>query len=198
MRAADVDVLALSNEDLILHLCMHFTYQHKLRAGLKYLYDLAEVIKKRANQIDWHELIQTAKDWNAERVIWLTFQLLKRITGVDTPPVIELELMPNLIEPETLNKAMRQIFTLEQDSGILTPDLAELAQSKGIYSKFKLIFQRIFISKKAMARLYHLNPNSLCLYAYYLRRTMDLIKDYRKTVWKFSYIGGTIWDSVAH
>ena len=40
---AGEDVLALSPEDLLLHLCLHFGYQHHL-AGLKFFCDIAETI----------------------------------------------------------------------------------------------------------------------------------------------------------
>ena len=44
---AGVKTRALDSEDFLLHLALHFTYQHRLRGGLRNLYDIAEVLEQR-------------------------------------------------------------------------------------------------------------------------------------------------------
>lgn len=58
---AGVGVRGLSVEDLLLHLSLHFSYQHRLRGGLRNLYDMDAVI--RGGEVDWTTLTATAQEW---------------------------------------------------------------------------------------------------------------------------------------
>jgi len=183
-RSADVDVLAMCTEDLILHLCLHLTYQHKLRAGIKFLFDIAEVIILRANQIDWQKLISTAKEWKAERVVWLTLHLLDQITGVKAPEDVMTHLQPTNLNKQLLDTVLIQLLATETDFGYLTPDMVAFANEPGTGGKLKRIFQRVFIPRRTMARLYNRNPNSPIIYLYYFVRFYGLYRIYASPAWR--------------
>jgi hypothetical protein len=62
---AGVEVLALSPEDLLLHLCLHFGYQHRL-TGLKSLCDVAETIHRFRGETDpevRHGTTEITENW---------------------------------------------------------------------------------------------------------------------------------------
>ena len=59
---ASVDALALSVEDLLLHLCIHFTYQRRLRNGLRGLFDFIVILNAHQWDIDGEMLFQWAQE----------------------------------------------------------------------------------------------------------------------------------------
>src|SRR4030095_1722650 len=61
-RVADVDVLGLAPEDLILHLCTHVC-RHRFRSGLIALCDIAAVTAYYGDRIDWPRLEARAAAW---------------------------------------------------------------------------------------------------------------------------------------
>lgn len=171
---ADSDVLALEVEDLILHLCIHLAYQHRLGGGVKYLYDIVEVLRRFEGQIDWQQLAATAKEWRAERVIWLTLRLVQEITAADVPPEVLQLLQPITPDPRIVEEAVHQLSPDGKERVTLTPDLAALSEVKGLGRQFKLIASRIFVPRQVMARLYNVDPRSPRVFGYYLVRFAEL------------------------
>ena len=62
----------------------------------------------------------------------------------------------------------------------MTPDLAKLAENKRITSKFNLFWERVFITKGNLSRLYGVSPRSMLIYWFYIRRLVDIIGAYWK------------------
>ena len=182
-RVAGVEVMALDLEDLLLHLSMHFTYQHRLRAGLRNLYDIAEVLRQNAYQVDWQKLTGKAREWGIERVTWLTFRLLGEITGVAVPEQVMCALMPEPPGEEIPAAALAQVLSTERSAVAITPDLAALPVA-GSFTKLKLLLQRVFIPRRVLAREYDINPNSPGIYGYYLVRLRDLWRRYARSGWQ--------------
>ena len=184
-RVAGVDVLALDNEDLLLHLCIHFTYQHRLRAGLKYLVDIAEVLHKFKEEVDWQKLVSTAAAWGAQRVVWLTFSLLDEILGTTVPREVLDQLIPQAVDPGILQQAIFQVLPAGKGmQGSLTPDLVTLAGTHGIFARFRLIWSRIFLPRRVIARLYNISPDSFKIYGYYFVRFSELYRVYCRSIWR--------------
>lgn len=183
-QIAGADVFALGYEDLILHLCTHMAYQHHLQAGLRNLYDIYAVIKKHPDDIDWDLLVEIAKSWRAERVIWISFKLLEEILSLKLPTDIFDKLLPEEVPPEILHVAKAHLLSDDQRSVNLTPDLIDLTNQTGLIAIVKLFLSRIFIPKPALARVYQVSVNSPKLYAYYGRRFIDLYKKYARSAWQ--------------
>ncbi len=179
-KAAGVEMLALGLEDLILHLSMHFTYQHRLRAGLRNLYDIAEVIRQNDSKIDWQQLVLTSREWGAERVTWLTFRLLERVTGLSVPEDVMRSLQSTPPDEQVVADALAQVLDVERAGIALTPDLANLPASAGLGAKLRLVWQRVFIPRRVLAREYNLEPGSIKIYGYYFVRLRDLWRRYRR------------------
>ena len=179
------DVLAQDIEDLLLHLCIHFTYQHRLRAGLKFLVDIIRVAHKYDEQVNWQKLAATAREWGAERVVWLTFSMLEKIFGYQLTEGVLSSLLPINEDEEILSEALRQVLFTPDGSASLTPDLAALAVEKNIVARVKRIFSRIFIPRNVMARVYNVPPASWRIFVYYPVRAYDLFRLYAGSAWKF-------------
>lgn len=170
----------LSVEHLIVHLAIHGTYQHYLRLGLRSLLDLSRVIEKYADSIQWELVVETARDWKAEKSLWISLKLAEKYLSVALPEDAMLSIEPKN-GAEMLIRASLLTETLRPGQTVLSPDLIELSKEKDFASRSKRILKRIFIPKIQLARLYNIDPKSLGIYPAYIRRIMDLLKQYRKT-----------------
>ena len=183
VTAAGVEALALDLEDLILHLSMHFTYQHRLRAGPRNLFDIAAVLQQNEGQVDWQKLARTAQKWGAQRVTWLTFRMLEEVTGVKVPQELMLTLLPDLPDEGLVTSAIGQVLDEGRLGVALTPDLAELPGG-GFFSKLRRVWSRMFIPRRLLAREYNLDPDSIRIWVYYFIRFRDLWCRYARSGWR--------------
>jgi hypothetical protein len=72
--------LGLSDEDLLLHLCVHASYQHRFEFGLRSLCDLARLLDQRGDQMRW-DLVEACMrrcGWTrgASLTLWLAVTML--------------------------------------------------------------------------------------------------------------------------
>lgn len=181
-RIAGVDILALGVEDLLLHLCIHLTYQHQLKKGLRALYDITEVLRHFQGQVDWKVFTVTAREWGVERVICLTLMLAKELLGVEIPSQVFTQLAPHEVDPEILEEAVKQLLGGKGQTVNLTPDLAQLVTTTSAVGKFRLVMSRVFLPKQTMARLFNVSPGSLAIYGCYVKRLVILIRQYGPTI----------------
>ncbi len=179
---AEVDALALCVEDLILHLCLHLTYQHYLQLGLRSLLDVALVIHKFREEIDWQKLVQIAKSWGSERVTALTLKLVETLLNVPTPAEIYSALVPEGFDSELLENARALLLNREQFTDQLTPDLVDMNASGNILKKIKIGLQRVFLPRIALARIYNVSPSSPRIIGLYWLRLKHLIRNYGGTL----------------
>jgi len=184
VNSAGESVFALSIEDTLLHLCLHFTYQHRLRAGIKFLYDIAYLIDARGHEIDWQKVLEISGSWGANRVMWMAFKLLERITGTQVPQSVIVSLEPDIESSALLDSAQHQILADQTDTGNLTPDMVAFSHAAGVRGKLSMVFKRVFIPRLVIARLYNRDLNSPVTYFYYLVRFYDLYRQYASSAWR--------------
>ncbi|MGC9424073.1 nucleotidyltransferase domain-containing protein [Vibrio sp.] len=178
------DVLSLSLEDLILHLSIHFTYQHQMIYGLRGLFDIALVLERNKDGVDWQTLVKRAKEWGCGRVISLTLHMLEEFLSVSIPDFVYSELTEQPLTEEILSQARLQLMKKGDYAVKVTPDLASLSDDVSAIEKLKIIFRRIALPKRTMARLYNVEPGSLKLYVYYPVRFYQLLKQYAGSAWQ--------------
>jgi hypothetical protein len=174
---AGASVRGLSVEDLLLHLSLHLTYQHRLAIGVRNLYDIDAVIRRGG--VDWTRLVTTAREWGAERVTWLTLRLLQEIAGTPLPCEVLERLLPVTPDLAIVEEARRQLLERGEGEVALTPDLAAFGEVRGIFGKLRLVIARVFIPRRVLGREYNVNPRSVRIYLYYFARFARLIRSYR-------------------
>jgi len=177
-RVAGVDVFSLSVEDLLLHLCVHLGYQHRLKIGLRGLYDIAEVLHHFMGEVDWQKVVEIAQEWGVERVIWLVLKLAEKLLGAEVPQDVYGRLMGEAVADKVLAEARVQLLEGEGQGVVMTPDLARLATTHGVGEKLKVMLSRVFIPRQVMARLYNVSPKSPAIIGCYFRRFKELVKRY--------------------
>ena len=181
-KIANVEAMCLGVEDLVLHLCLHLTYQHYLQLGLRGLLDIALVLQKFRAEIDWQKLVRIAKSWETERVTALTFKLLESQLNLAIPQDVYPALVAEEIEPDLLEKARVQLLERVRFEDHFTPDLLELSANKGFFSKVKIGLQRVFLPRLTLARLYNVPPDSPKITGLYWVRLKYLVRNYGKTL----------------
>jgi hypothetical protein len=87
-RVGLASVLALSPEDLLLHLCLHSGYGHgwkQFDGGLRQLADIAAAIHHHGAMIDWQTVCARAQSWRAERCVWLCLVTARDLLQAPVP-----------------------------------------------------------------------------------------------------------------
>ena len=83
---AGVRVLALSPEDLLLHLCLHTAFRHLFgQSALRSLCDISETIRHYQDQIDWEQVRHRAHQWGIGNCLHLTLHLASKLLGAAVP-----------------------------------------------------------------------------------------------------------------
>lgn len=186
----------LSVEHLIVHLAIHGSYQHYLRLGLRSLLDLNRVIEKFGDEIEWEQVLLSAKAWNAEKSLWISLKLTQKYLSLDLPEDILLSLETKN-DGEMFDRACLMTETLKPLQTVLSPDLMELSKDKNVGSRLSRILKRIFIPRRKLARLYNIDPQSLRIYPAYFRRIKDLSMQYQKTIREIEVQSESISDDVS-
>ena len=176
VNISKVNILGLSPEDLLLHLCMHASTQHRLIGGLRNSYDIALTINTFEITIDWNTVVLRASEWKAQRVAWLMFSLARDLFGAKIPNEILLELQASGHDASVEKIALSLLFPDHLSETYFSPWLGSLLGAENYEEKFRLILHRIFISPVEIARLYPVLPNSPKVFLYYPVRLGGMLK----------------------
>jgi len=172
---AGVEVLALSPEDLLLHLCLHTRYLHQHFAP-KPLCDIAETVHHFRDDLDWAQVVVRAHEWDAARHVGLALHLARVMLRVEVPDSVLEQLVPGGIDPRLLETAKE--FTLAQKECRQVVPLFDQLGAESFGDKARLVWKRVFLSRTEMAETYPASRNSRLLYRFYVLRLRDVIRTY--------------------
>jgi len=91
-RIASVPTLVLSWEDMLLHLCLHATLEHYFRGKLNALCDMAKVINRFKDEIDWPQLLDSARSYQVGKYLYYALWLSREMVGAVVPDTVLREL----------------------------------------------------------------------------------------------------------
>jgi hypothetical protein len=178
-RLAGVEAQALAPEDLLLHLCLHASFSHKFRVGLRACWDILEVTRRHADTIDWEELVRRARQWRVDRYVYLTLRLVRELLGADIPQEATTALEPPGFPPQAIAWARTCIFLPDSDVA-LSPSMASLWTARRLGSKLGLLLNILFPQRAALARMYRRRSDSAAVYLLYPRRWTELLVRYAR------------------
>ena len=176
---AGVEVLALSPEDLLLHLCLHFGCDNRF-GGLKSLCDIDETIHHFGGKMGWALVVHLAREWEASRYVGLTLHLARSMLGAGVPDEVLERLTPGGFD--------RRILETARESALVpTYRLQSLALidrwgAMSLRDKAKLSWERVFLSRDEMAEVYPASRNSRHLSYFYMLRLRDVIRTFSANV----------------
>jgi hypothetical protein len=172
---AGVEVLALSPEDLLLHLCLHVCYQHHLDAGLLSFCDIAETIHRYREEMDWGQVVRTAREWGATRYVGLTLQLVGHMLGGAVPDDVVERLVPGGLDPRILEMASEAFAARLSSPEYVSRSVRDLWGARSLGDRARLFWNRVFVSRSEMAEKYPQSRNAKHLCFYYARRLRDVM-----------------------
>jgi len=172
---AGVDALALSPEDLILHLCFHAAYQHRFEMGLRPLYDIAETIRRFEDDLDWRRLERTAAAWGVARWAYCGLHLAGGMLGARIPESTLDRLKPDDLGPRRV--AVIRDYILGPAPAVHVPVALQWAMRReGFRSRAAALLRGVLPTPEELRRIYDLPPGSPRAYPYYLLRPFDLVR----------------------
>lgn len=89
--------LALSPEDLLLHLCLHTVYGHgwkQFDGGLRHLADIAALVRCQTSTLNWSTFVSRAKAWRVDRCAWLGLITARDLLNACVPEAVFNRLAP--------------------------------------------------------------------------------------------------------
>ena len=176
---AGVEVIALSPEDLLMHLCLHLGCDHHF-TGLRSFYDITETIQLCRGEMNWLQVADTAREWRAARCVGLTLHLCRSMLGTSVSDDVLEWLVPGGIDEHVLETA-RQSVLAETGYEPWTP-VSSLMGAMSLGDKAKLLWERVFLPRDQMARIYPASRDSRHLCSYYALRFRDVMRNRGATV----------------
>ncbi len=149
----------LSPEDLILHLCLHFSANHRFSTGeLKNLCDISEIIKRHKAVIDWKDLGDRSLGYGIGRYVHCTLRAAVKLFGAELRSE-DLRLVGHDDSDSRMADLLAEIMV--EESAIQLPDALEyMDREKGLASKALVLARSVVPSKPYLTRKYGLTDTA--------------------------------------
>jgi hypothetical protein len=182
---AGVEVLVLSPEDLLLHLCLHLAVKQLFRSvGLRTFCDIRETIRHHYSQIQWKKLTDYATQWGAGNSVYLTLLFARDFLDARVPSDTLEALKPDNLDPHIEAWAIEQIFHCTGDLLCLSPYFWQLWQPGSLREKVNHFFNLIFPPPEFITQEYPASYGSPQNYLYYLNRMRNHLPRYIHAIWR--------------
>ncbi|UCD84932.1 MAG: nucleotidyltransferase family protein [Deltaproteobacteria bacterium] len=182
-------VLVLSPEDLLLHMCLHTSFQNAFLTGLLPLCDIVRIIQHYRGELDWGKVQDRIGQWGVARPVYLTLDLAKELLRAEVPNGFLERIRPHGFDREMTVRAREQIFDSRDSNQAVSPKLIRLWGSKGLEGKLNLlreaflILKNVFLSKEYITYNYSVPRKSLRVYFYYAVSLKDILLRYGGSAW---------------
>ncbi len=185
---AGVEVLVLSPEDLLLHLCLHASSYHLYSwFGLRAICDISETICHYGDRIDWNVVRERSRAWKAGNSIYLTLLLARKLLEAAVPDDVLKSLEPGDFDERLITWVENRIFAgADARSGppsTVSDGFGQLWASRRFFAKVSILLKLCFPDSTAICRKYGLRPGSWRAYLYYPLHVGDFILRHGRTVW---------------
>ncbi|MCC7353731.1 MAG: nucleotidyltransferase family protein [Anaerolineae bacterium] len=185
---AGVEVLVLSREDLLLHLCLHVSSHHLYSwFGLRAICDISETIHHYGDQIDWHVIQERSREWKASNSVYLTLLLARKLLDTAVPDSVLRGIKPDDFDARLVAWAEGRIFAgsdaREEPPSTVSDGFGRLWASRRFLDKISIFLKLCFPASTTLLRKYNLPPHSRRVYLYYPLHVGDFILRHGRTVW---------------
>ncbi len=182
---AGIEAKALCPEDLLLHLCLHATYQHRFLQGIRPLCDITETVMRYGADLDWTAICERSQAWGWTKGVYLALYLSQALVGAAIPASVLETLKPSELSLDLVETAKAQIFSAYEELGATTSNhFMQMHSRDSLSEKIKVVLSRVLVPKRQLAFIYGIPTNSPRLYWYYWVRSKDLLFRYYKNGWR--------------
>ncbi len=179
-----MNILVLSLEDLLIHVCIHASLHHRFASGLLHVCDMAEILSGYGNVIDWGKVRRIAKKWNATRSLCLSLLLTKNLLGSEVPQDVLDQCGPDLTDPKLIEWSKELVMKGWLNQVPMTCNVPKIVGAGSLADKCRNLIGALFPSRKVLGTKYAVRSDSPLLYFYYLRRLKDVLVRYVLTFFK--------------
>jgi hypothetical protein len=173
-------VLVLSPEDLILHLCLHVSYNHHFSSRLGHIYDIFEALRYYKNEIDWRRLFTTANAWNARTFVYSALSLSRIMLGAEIPLDALKVFKPDNFEEQILDIVYEYILSTSPLD--LPSTFRDLLRRDGPLDRATYLLRGLFPPMATLRKLFSLPVDSRTAYLYYFVRPFDVLIRHGKSM----------------
>jgi hypothetical protein len=193
ITVAGVDVLGLSPEDLLLHLCLHASTD-LFRNGIKFTHDISNILRHYQNDFKWELLQLRAHRWGVNHCVYLMLCAAKELGLTISDKQLD-PLRPPSFDPHLIDYALEQVFSNKDDKVGAATRIVELRKAKSFANRLHFLLKKTFIPLEILKKRYALSSNRWT-YFYYLVRLKDLALRYSRFLWRLSKHDKTHLDAV--
>jgi len=183
-RIADVELLVLSPEDLLLHLCVHLSFHHLFGyAGVRALCDIRETIGHYKTRIDWNVIRDRAREWQVSNAVELSLFLAKDLLDADVPDTV----LPTVrTDHFDLQKqwALHQIFNGGTGGDLFSPFFCFLWRPVSMPQKVAHLLKFMFPPSEHVSERFQTTHGSSKNYLSYITRVTEHFGHYARATWK--------------
>jgi hypothetical protein len=166
--------LSLGLDDLLLHLCVHASYQHQFECGLRPSCDIAALIQSFHDRLDWEIVCQRSQQWRCAKGVYVALALAHGLAGAQVPLWV-LSRLQGKDGLEAIAAAERLVWTTPGEHAAFTPGVAVFGAHAGWSQRIRDGLARLFLSRSELAFMYSLQPANRWLPLYYNRRMWYLL-----------------------
>lgn len=185
VQILDYETLMLSPEDLLLHICLHTSYQHQFDFGLRPFCDTAEVIHHFGATLDWQVVTEKAKQRKWVRGVYLAMVIASEFVGADVAKDVLERIRPADMTDSVLNAVETQILAEKTFTASVPEHFAKLLANKSRIEQIEIFLKRVFLPRSTIAANYLVPSDSFKVYMYYPRRFLDVLLRHGRT---FRYV----------
>ncbi len=181
IKIDQVEVLALSLEDLLIHLCIHACYHLQTGIDLIPFCDIAGMTRRSAEKIDWRTVGERATRWGGQKCVYLMLLLVRELLGTGPPDSITSEMKPADYRSAFLEEALEQLWDVGPSGHLIIKKiglLSRIRKAKGIKRRLSTLLKAAFPSREHLARIYPVPVSGPKIYLCYLFRLGRRIASY--------------------
>jgi hypothetical protein len=179
---AGIETLALSPEDLLLHLCIHAAFDHRLLLGLRCFLDMRETIRHYDGRLDWETVRDRARQWGVDKYVYVALRLARELLEARVPDDVLASLVPRQFEPRLMALARAEVLSEESVVPSVSPRIAQLWASPALREKAVILLRSMFPPVRALARMYPAPNRAWPVCFYYPVRWKQLLHLYGRSL----------------
>ena len=173
----------LANEDLLLHLCLHVSHQHRFEFGLRSLCDLAALLARHGDALDWPAVSERAERWRWIRGVRLALQLSQDLFGARLPPRGQEALQLGRLPADLVAAATLQLLDGDDPANRPAPWISRLAGDETLGQKIGHVLRAVSPDRDDLRRAYPTADSEfLGFWAVHARRASHLVRRHTGTM----------------
>jgi hypothetical protein len=181
---AGIQTKGLALHDLILHLSLHATYQHRFDQGIRFLCDITVILHRYQAELNWAALVARAQAFGWAPGVYVALYLTQTLMNAPIPTAVLAQLQPPDCNQQSLDlfqsRLLREQFTAYRQLS----EFSRFWESGSRAEQVRLLLQTSFPAPTVMRSIYGVDPRSPALYLYYLHRLWDVARRYRGIAWR--------------